>query len=122
MMNTSSLIVHGIPSCGSVKNAQHWLKQRGVSYQFHDFKKQGVSLEALAAWAQVLGWDRLINRQGTTWRKLSDEDKALLSGPTPEALQYVQAHASLIKRPLIQWPAGELTIGMDESVFARLCA
>mgnify|MGYP000185571779 CR=1 FL=1 len=91
-------IVYGIPNCDTVKKARAWLTEHGVQATFHDFKKQGVSLEALADWAQALGWDRLINRQGTTWRKLSDEDKALLSGPTPEALQYVQAHASLIKQ------------------------
>lgn len=120
MTNSPEPIVHGIPNCDSVKRARQWFAEHDVGYRFHDFKKLGVPLDALAAWAAAVGWDRLINRQGSTWRKLSDAEKTGLASPTPAALAFVQERTSLIKRPLIQWPGGELTVGMDESVLARL--
>ncbi len=111
----------GIPNCDSVKRARQWLSQRDVAFGFHDFKKQGVPLDALAAWTQAVGWTRLINRQGTTWRRLDAQAKALLAEPGPAAYAFVQANASLIKRPVVQWPDGTVTVGMDEALFeARL--
>ena len=65
-----NIVLYGIPNCDTVKKARAWLDGQGVAYQFHDFKKQGVPGEQLDGWISQLGWERLVNRQGTTWRKL----------------------------------------------------
>lgn len=117
MTDASNAVLYGIPNCDTVKRARQWLAQRGVACQFHDFKKLGVPVEALAAWVQAAGWARVVNRQGTTWRQLGDADKALLAEPTAEALAFLAQHASVIKRPVVRWPDGRITVGMDEAVF-----
>jgi Spx/MgsR family transcriptional regulator len=65
-----TITVHGIPNCDTVKRARAWLGERGVNHRFHDFRKDGVPAEALDGWIARLGWERLLNRQGTTWRRL----------------------------------------------------
>ena len=70
-MSTTKIIrVYGIPNCDTVKKARAWLTAQGLDYEFHDFKKLGVTAEQLATWMQAVGWEKLTNRQGTTWRKL----------------------------------------------------
>ena len=76
-MNPPTMTVYGIPNCDTVKKARAWLSTQGVDYQFHDFKKQGVPAERLPQWIAALGWEKLLNRQGTTWRKL---DAAVQAG------------------------------------------
>ena len=73
-----SVTVYGIPNCDTVKKARDWLRTAGVDYQFHDFKKAGVPEAALSDWLKALGWEALLNRKGTTWRKL---DLALQAAP-----------------------------------------
>lgn len=115
-------MLFGIVQCDTVKRARQWLSQRGVAHEFVDFKKHGVSAQALADWAQAVGWERLINRRGTTWRGLSAADQALLQAPTQAAFALVQAHTSLIKRPVLVWPDGAVTVGMDEAVLTAHAA
>lgn len=104
--------VYGIPNCGSVKKALDSLKNKGETIEFHDFKKLGLSPELLAKWEQTLGLDSLINRKGTTWRNLSDTDKALADSPkTAKAL--ILNNLSLIKRPVVDQD-GKLSIGKTE--------
>ncbi|WP_090142261.1 Spx/MgsR family RNA polymerase-binding regulatory protein [Limnohabitans sp. DM1] len=104
------LTVYGIPNCDSVKKARTWLTDHGLSYTFHDFKKQGVPAAELAAWVAAAGWETVLNRKGTTWRKL---DASVQSGVTDStsAQQVMQEHASTIKRPVIAWPSGRVTVG-----------
>lgn len=104
--------VFGIPNCDTVKKARAWLDAQGLAYTFHDYKKQGVPPEVLDAAAAALGWDALINRRGTTWRKLDAAAQAM----APAAL--VQAHPSVIRRPLVQWPDGRWTVGFDAQAWA----
>ena len=103
-------IVYGITNCDTVKKARSWLSEQGITYQFHDFKKQGVPAERLPQWMQALGWEKLLNRQGTTWRKL-DEETRNSAVDAPSAAAVMQEHASTIKRPVVEWADGTITVG-----------
>lgn len=104
--------VYGIPNCGSVKKELDSLKSKGESIEFHDFKKLGLAPELLDVWVKDLGLDRLINRKGTTWRSLSDADKALADSPV-DAKVLILRNLSLIKRPVVDRD-GQLSIGQTE--------
>jgi arsenate reductase len=93
-------ILYGIPNCDTVKKARAWLDAAGVAYAFHDYKKAGVPEDRLRAWLDRLGWETLLNRAGTTFRKLPEADKADLDAARATALML--AHPSLIKRPVIE--------------------
>jgi arsenate reductase (glutaredoxin) len=109
--------VYGIPNCDTVKKARAWLADNGVAHEFHDFKKSGVSAALLDDWMQTVGWDKLVNRAGTTYKKLSDADKAtVVDAASARAL--LLAHTSAIKRPVVRWADGALTVGFDATVFA----
>lgn len=107
-----SPVLYGIPNCDTVKRARAWLIDHGLTHRFHDFKKQGVPEPELARWIAELGWEPLLNRQGTTWRKL---DEALRSAVTDgaSAAALMRAQPSVIKRPVVDWGAGRLTVGFD---------
>jgi Spx/MgsR family transcriptional regulator len=109
--------LYGIPNCDSVKKARDWLTEHGVSYQFHDFKKQGVPTELLPDWITTVGLDKLINRKGPTWRKL---DAALQASvvDAASATAVMLANASVIKRPVVVWADSAVTVGFDPAVFA----
>ncbi|BDI05770.1 ArsC family reductase [Sphaerotilus microaerophilus] len=111
------LIVHGIPNCNTVKKARAWLEERGLAYTFHDFKKQGVPEAALDGWIAALGWEKLVNRKGTTWRQL---DEATRDGvvDTASARALMLDKASVIKRPVVQWVGGMVTVGFDPDDWA----
>ena len=109
--------LYGIPNCDTVKRARSWLSAQGVAHQFHDFKKQGVPAERLPAWAQAVGWEKLLNRQGTTWRKLDAATQAAVVD-APSALALMQAQASVIKRPVVEWADGAITVGFAEADWA----
>ena len=102
-------IMYGIPNCDTVKKSRAWFDARGTAYQFHDFKKQGVPEAALRQWVQALGWEALVNKKGTTWRKL---DAAMQEGvkDTESAIALMLAHASVIKRPVVVSSA-KITVG-----------
>jgi arsenate reductase len=104
--------LYGIPNCDTVKKARAWLAERHVAYTFHDFRKSGVPTERLDAWLRAAGWEKLLNRQGTTWRKL-DAQAQLLSGNEQGARELMLAQPSVIKRPVVEWPDGTVTVGFD---------
>ena len=104
------ITVYGIPNCDSVKKARLWLAEHGHDYQFHDFKKQGLPEAALDTWLAALGWEQVLNKQGTTWRKLSDAVKAGVVDST-SAKAFLLANSSCIKRPVIDWGNGRLSVG-----------
>ena len=108
--STPTITVYGIPNCDSVKKARAWLDQQGLAYQFHDFKKQGVPAEALQHWLDKAGWERVLNRKGTTWRKLDAETQAGVVDAA-SAAAVMQQQSSVIKRPVIDWGQGALTVG-----------
>ena len=107
--------VYGIPNCDTVKKARQWLDAQGLDYTFHDYKKEGADPEKLAVWIDAEGVDTVLNRRGTTWRKLSDDQKADLDAAKAVAL--LQANPSMIKRPVVEHPGG-LLVGFSESEWA----
>lgn len=117
---STSIVLYGIPNCDTVKKARAWLGERGVEYQFHDFKKQGVPSERLDRWVAELGWEKLLNRQGTTWRKL---DAAVQGGVTDDrsAKTLMLSQPSVIKRPVVEW-RGHTTAGFDAAAWALLAS
>lgn len=115
-MQTSSIMVYGIPACDTVKRARAWLLAHGIAHEFHDFKKQGVPQAALDGWLQAAGWERLLNTRGTTWRKLGDDIKAAVHDRA-SARALMLAQSSVIKRPVVQWRDGTVTVGFDEALW-----
>ena len=111
-------ILYGIPNCDTVKRARAWLTEHGVDHEFHDFKKAGVPADHLAAWMKAVGWEKLLNRAGTTWRKLDEDLKAgVHDAATAAALARQQP--SVIKRPVVRWTDGRLSLGFTEALFAE---
>ena len=108
--NPAEAVVYGIPNCDTVKKARAWLAERGVPYRFHDFKKQGVPPQHLARWQAAAGWDKVLNRQATTWRKLPPEAQAAVTDAA-SAAALLQREPSAIKRPVVEWPGGAITVG-----------
>jgi Spx/MgsR family transcriptional regulator len=105
--STSTLLciqVHGIPNCDTVKKARSWLTEHQLAYEFHDFKKQGVPEASIDHWLDVLGWETLLNRKGTTWRKLDASTQASVQD-ADSAKAVMMLHPSLIKRPVVEWPS-----------------
>jgi Spx/MgsR family transcriptional regulator len=110
--------VFGIPNCDTVKKARAWLNERGLAHRFHDFKKTPPDAQQCLAWAQALGPSSLINRRGTTWRQCTPDQQA--AADTPEgAAALAQAQPSVIKRPLVQWADGELSVGFNAQDWAQ---
>lgn len=114
----ATLTLYGIPNCDTVKRARVWLESQGVAFDFHDFKKAGVPLHGLDRWLDAVGWDRVLNRKGTTWRRLEEDQRdAVHDAAAARALMLAQP--SLIKRPVVQWPDGRITVGFDAADWAE---
>ncbi|UVW27509.1 ArsC family reductase [Massilia sp. H6] len=111
-----TITLFGIPNCDTVKKARTWLAEHGHDVTFHDFKKQGVPRELLAAWLEQIDWETLVNRKGTTWRKLGDERKAEVVDKS-SALELMLENPSVIKRPVLQG-AGAVSVGFSPDHYA----
>ena len=109
------ITVYGIPNCGSVQKARTWLDTRGLDYEFHDFKKAGLSKDIIAGWLKVVAWDVLVNKKGTTWRGLPDATKAS-STTAASATQLMLENPSVIKRPVLCHGKNVL-VGFDASLY-----
>lgn len=113
------IMVYGISNCDTVKKARAWLTAQGQPFSFHDFKKQGVPVDGLREWVSAVGWAKLLNRQGTTWRKLDAVAQA--KADTPQGAQSLALdHPSMIKRPVVKWPSGDVTVGFDAVRWAEM--
>ncbi|RYY44739.1 MAG: ArsC family reductase [Sphingomonadales bacterium] len=110
-----SVEVYGIPNCDTVKKARTWLDANGIAYAFHDYKKEGADPARLAKWADAVGWEPLLNRAGTTFRKLDEADRADIDAA--KALALMTAHPSLIKRPVVEYRGG-LLVGFKPDLWA----
>lgn len=108
--------LYGIPNCDTVKKARAWLAAQGRAYRFHDYKKDGADPAKLSRWADAVGWETLLNTRGTTFRKLPDGDRADIE--RAKALALMEAHPSLIKRPVTEHPKG-LLVGFDAAEWTR---
>ena len=113
----SGVTLYGIPNCDTFKRARAWLAEQGAAYDFHDFKKAGVPA-ALPRWMDALGWERLLNRAGTTWRKLDEAQRAAVTD-AESAAALMQAQPSVVKRPVVQWADGSFSVGFDAADWAR---
>jgi len=118
-MNTPSTpVLYGIPNCDSVKRARAWLTAQGRAHEFHDFKKLGLPTQRLEAWLLAPGWTTLLNRQGSTWRKLDPAAQAqVVDAASAKALMLAQP--SVIKRPVVDWPDGSTTVGFDPVLWSK---
>ncbi len=101
-----TITLYGIPNCDTVKKARAWLDGKGIAYQFHDYKKAGADPAKLAEWQRQAGWEKVINRAGTTFRKLPEADKDGLDAA--KAVSVMAANPSTIKRPIVEYPGGLL--------------
>jgi Spx/MgsR family transcriptional regulator len=106
------ITVFGIPNCDTVKKARTWLTEHGVEHSFHDFKKQGVPPDHLDRWLKAAGWDTVINRKGTTWRQLDETTRTGVSDAA-SARAVALANPSVIKRPVVEWADGAITVGFN---------
>ncbi|WP_375411000.1 ArsC family reductase [uncultured Bradyrhizobium sp.] len=108
--------IYGIKNCDTMKKARAWLDSHGVAYSFHDYKTEGISKQKLTRWADELGWETLLNRAGTTFRKLPDADKDGLNERGAIALMLAQP--SLIRRPVLE-AGGKLLVGFKPDVYEK---
>jgi arsenate reductase len=111
----------GIPNCSTVKKARDWLSDHQLAYEFHDFKKQGVSAELLNGWLQQMPWEKLVNRSGMTWRKLSEAEKAAVIDAA-SALNLMLEKTSVIKRPVLVKNGSIISVGFTEANYKELIA
>ena len=110
-----TVTIHGIKACDTMQKARAWLDAHGVGYVFHDYKTSGVERGALESWARQVGWETLLNRAGTTFRKLPEADKQGLT--EAKAIDLMLAQPSMIKRPVLD-VGGELVVGFKPEVYA----
>ncbi|MBN9594650.1 MAG: ArsC family reductase [Afipia sp.] len=109
--------IYGIKNCDTMKKARAWLEKHGVAYSFHDYKAEGIDKERLARWSKVAGWEVLLNRAGTTFRKLSEADKADLT--EKKAIALMLAQPSMIKRPVLE-VGSKLLVGFKPDSYAAV--
>jgi arsenate reductase len=115
MAKTATL--HGIKNCDTMKKARAWLDARGVAYDFHDYKTAGIDRATLEAWARQVGWETLLNRAGTTFRKLPEAERENLN--EKKAIALMLAQPSMIKRPVLS-VTGRLTVGFKPELYAKV--
>jgi arsenate reductase len=108
--------LYGIPNCSTVKKARAWLEARGIDYEFHDFKKEGVPKELMQTLMQIMGWEALVNRNGPSWRNLPEARKAQVKDITT-ALAVMEEVPSVIKRPILDRD-GQYQVGFTEDNYA----
>ena len=116
-MNTSSqpCRIYGIKNCDTMKKACAWFDQHDIAFEFHDYKKAGVPREKLVEWSRTLGWKSLINTKGTTWRKLSPEQQDITT--QSKAVATMLEFSSVIRRPIVETPDGQVLVGFDPTLF-----
>ena len=114
----STLKLYGIPNCNTVKKARDWLESHAIAYQFHDFKKHGVSAQLLENWLSQQPHEKLINRAGLTWRGLDDNTKAAIID-NASAISLMQAKTSVIKRPVLEKDGKIIAIGFIENIYVE---
>jgi arsenate reductase (glutaredoxin) len=113
-----SITLYGIKNCDTMKKARAFLDKKGVAYDFHDYKTRGIERGKLEAWVKKAGWETLLNRAGTTFKKLPDKDKEGLT--EKKAIALMVAQPSMIKRPVLELDGGEITVGFKPDEYAAL--
>src|SRR4051812_2073138 len=113
-----AIVIYGIKNCDSMKKARAALDKRGVKYEFHDYKTKGIDKAKLQGWMKKAGWETLLNRAGTTFRKLPDKDKANVT--ENKALALMLAQPSMIKRPVLEVGGGKILVGFKPEEYQAL--
>jgi arsenate reductase (glutaredoxin) len=119
MSKSKPVTIYGIKNCDTMKKARAWLDEQGIAYTFHDYKIQGIDRSRLEGWARDVSWETLLNRAGTTYRKLPDADKADLG--KQKAIALMLAQPSVIKRPVLD-VGGRLLVGFKPEFYAEAFA
>ena len=117
-----TITIYGIKSCSTMKKAFNKLDELGVSYEFHDYKKQGIDKETVQRWVNELGIDKVLNKRGTTWRKLEESQKQVADASVDKAIELLVENTSMIKRPIVEGSLDDkneliLLCGYDEAAF-----
>jgi arsenate reductase len=112
-----SVTIYGIKNCDTMKKARDWLDANKVAYEYHDYKAQGIDREHLEKWAKVVGWEKLLNRAGTTFKKLPDANRENVT--EKKAIALMLAQPSMIKRPVLD-VGGKLTVGFKPDEYAKM--
>jgi arsenate reductase len=109
--------IYGIKNCDTMKKARAWLDKKGVEYVFHDYKISGIEKSKLEGWAKKAGWEMLLNRAGTTFRKLPEKDKTSIT--EKKAISLMIEQPSMIKRPVLELPGGKLLVGFKPEEYQK---
>jgi arsenate reductase (glutaredoxin) len=109
------ITIYGIKNCETMKNARAWLDKHGVTYSFHDYKTAGIDPDRLERWSKKVGWETLLNRAGTTFRKLPDKDEIGLT--EKKAMALMETQPSMIKRPVLDLGGGKLLVGFKPDIY-----
>jgi Spx/MgsR family transcriptional regulator len=112
-------IVYGIPNCDTIRKTTDWLKQNKIAFEFHDYKKSGISVEKLKQWSDQVGWETLLNKKGTTWRGLSPEAQAKIN-TAKQAIKLMAEQTSSIKRPVIEKNGKIVVVGFNAAQYQQL--
>src|SRR5687767_2595368 len=112
------MVVYGIKNCNTVKTALDWLKKENVSFDFHDYKANGITESKLKEWSKQVGWESLVNKRGTTWRQLDEATQAKIKSEAA-AIALMKEKTSVIKRPLIEKDGKVVVLGFDEEEYAK---
>jgi arsenate reductase len=118
-MGQGGIVIYGIRNCDTMKKARNWLDGQGIAYHFHDYKQAGIARERLEAWADQVGWEVLLNRAGTTFRKLPEAERQGVDHA--RAIDLMLAQPSMIKRPVLEG-AGDLLVGFKPELYAARLA
>lgn len=113
---SSNMKVYGIKNCNTVKKGLEWLTKNKVNFEFHDYKKEGVTAAKLKEWIKQVGWESLVNKKGTTWRQLDESVKIKVTNQK-EAIALMLEKTSVIKRPLIEDKGQVMVLGFDEEAY-----
>ncbi len=112
------ITIYGIKNCDTMKKARAWLDQHKVDYAFHDYKSAGIERAKLEGWAKKAGWETLLNRAGTTFKKLPDKDKDGIT--EAKAIKLMLAQPSMIKRPVLELGRGKVLVGFKPADYAKV--
>ncbi|MBV1920879.1 MAG: ArsC family reductase [Pseudomonadales bacterium] len=115
-MSNTNITMYGIKNCDTIKKARKWLETEGVDYQFHDYKKESIQKDQLITWINQLGWEVLLNKRGTTWRKLPDDIKNNIDEAS--AISVMLENTSIIKRPVLD-TGNTLLVGFSADEYAK---
>jgi len=111
------ITLYGIPNCDTIKKARNWLQEHNIEYKFHNYKSDGVPEKKLNNWVRQAGWETLLNRRGTTWRKLDEAAKENVN--EKKAVQLMLHHPSIIKRPVLEI-GSKITVGFSENDYKKI--